>query len=58
MYGVTMNIILITLLCIGIPKTITEEGLEYSYATNYIGPFHLTNLLLGKTISVFSWINV
>ncbi|XP_048745375.2 retinol dehydrogenase 13-like isoform X3 [Ostrea edulis] len=30
----------------GIPKTITEEGLEYSYATNYIGPFHLTNLLL------------
>lgn len=28
------------------PKNITEEGLEFSYATNYVGPFLLTNLLL------------
>ncbi|VDI47071.1 Hypothetical predicted protein [Mytilus galloprovincialis] len=30
----------------GMKKTMTEEGLEYSYATNYLGPFLLTNLLL------------
>lgn len=30
------------------PKTITEEGLEFTYATNYVAPFLLTDLLLGK----------
>lgn len=28
------------------PKAITEEGLEFTYATNYVGPFLLTDLLL------------
>ena len=31
----------------GMTKTMTDEGLEYSHATNYFGPFLLTNLLLG-----------
>lgn len=30
------------------PKTITEEGLEFTYATNHVAPFLLTDLLLGK----------
>jgi len=28
----------------------TEEGLEYAFATNCVGPFLLTMLLLGKYI--------
>jgi hypothetical protein len=32
----------------GMTKTMTDEGLEYSHATNYFGPFLLTNLLLGR----------
>lgn len=28
------------------PKTITEEGLEFTYATNHVAPFLLTDLLL------------
>ncbi|NXX76237.1 DHR13 reductase, partial [Urocolius indicus] len=31
----------------GLPFTITPEGLEETFATNYLGPFLLTNLLLG-----------
>ncbi|XP_054449476.1 retinol dehydrogenase 11-like [Pteronotus mesoamericanus] len=31
----------------GLPKTLTPEGLELTFATNYIGPFLLTNLLQG-----------
>ncbi|XP_066123545.1 retinol dehydrogenase 11-like isoform X1 [Saccopteryx bilineata] len=31
----------------GIPKTLTPEGLELTFATNYVGPFLLTNLLQG-----------
>ncbi|XP_037244853.1 retinol dehydrogenase 12-like [Falco rusticolus] len=30
----------------GLPFTITPEGLEQTFATNYLGPFLLTNLLL------------
>nr|XP_047908012.1 retinol dehydrogenase 12 isoform X3 [Anser cygnoides] len=30
----------------GLPLTITPEGLEQTFATNYLGPFLLTNLLL------------
>ncbi|XP_067389658.1 retinol dehydrogenase 11-like [Emydura macquarii macquarii] len=31
----------------GLPFSITSEGLEQMFATNYLGPFLLTNLLLG-----------
>ncbi|NXT75410.1 RDH12 dehydrogenase, partial [Atlantisia rogersi] len=31
----------------GLPFSVTPEGLERTFATNYVGPFLLTNLLLG-----------
>ncbi|NXK74637.1 DHR13 reductase, partial [Amazona guildingii] len=31
----------------GLPFALTPEGLERTFATNYLGPFLLTNLLLG-----------
>ncbi|XP_045302535.1 retinol dehydrogenase 12-like isoform X1 [Leopardus geoffroyi] len=31
----------------GFPKTLTQEGLDLTFATNYVGPFLLTNLLRG-----------
>ncbi|KAB1267327.1 hypothetical protein Cadr_000018396 [Camelus dromedarius] len=35
-------------LLLGLPTTRTPEGLDVTFATNYIGPFLLTNLLQGK----------
>ncbi|KAM9584937.1 retinol dehydrogenase 11-like isoform 2-T2 [Trichechus inunguis] len=36
----------------GIPqKTLTPEGLDVTFATNYVGPFLLTNLLRGVTVN-------
>lgn len=32
----------------GLPLSITAEGLEQTFTTNYLGPFLLTNLLLGE----------
>ena len=32
----------------GFPTTLTPEGLDLTFATNYTGPFLLTNLLQGK----------
>ncbi|XP_002921525.4 retinol dehydrogenase 11-like isoform X2 [Ailuropoda melanoleuca] len=31
----------------GFPRTLTPEGLDLTFATNYVGPFLLTNLLQG-----------
>ncbi|XP_036986824.1 retinol dehydrogenase 11-like [Artibeus jamaicensis] len=31
----------------GLPKKLTPEGLDLTFATNYVGPFLLTNLLQG-----------
>ncbi|KAM9330233.1 retinol dehydrogenase 11-like [Gastrophryne carolinensis] len=31
----------------GMPRSITSEGLENTFATNHLGPFLLTNLLVG-----------
>ncbi|NWJ07935.1 RDH12 dehydrogenase, partial [Crypturellus undulatus] len=31
----------------GLPFAVTPEGLEQTFATNHLGPFLLTNLLLG-----------
>ncbi|NXP76825.1 RDH11 dehydrogenase, partial [Ramphastos sulfuratus] len=31
----------------GLPFAVTPEGLEMTFTTNYLGPFLLTNLLLG-----------
>ncbi|XP_063472644.1 retinol dehydrogenase 13-like [Symphalangus syndactylus] len=31
----------------GFPKTLTPEGLDLTFVTNYVGPFLLTNLLQG-----------
>ncbi|XP_069488529.1 retinol dehydrogenase 14-like [Ambystoma mexicanum] len=31
----------------GLPVSVTSEGLELTHATNFLGPFLLTNLLLG-----------
>lgn len=33
----------------GLPSKITPDGLEITFATNHIGPFLLTSLLLGQT---------
>ncbi|XP_045024832.1 retinol dehydrogenase 14 isoform X3 [Daphnia magna] len=38
--------------CATIEKTLTEDGLEYQMQSNHFGHFLLTNLLLGKNITV------
>ncbi|XP_035884062.1 retinol dehydrogenase 11-like isoform X3 [Phyllostomus discolor] len=35
----------------GLPKKLTPEGLDLTFATNYVGPFLLTNLLQGVTVN-------
>lgn len=44
----------------GLPKEITADGLEITFATNHIGPFLLTDLLLGQKTcrslkSIWKW---
>ena len=39
---------------LGLPYRKTEDGLESMYATNYFGPFLLSNLLLGNETSFFN----
>lgn len=39
----------------GLPFAITSEGLEQTFATNYLGPFLLTNLLLGERRGWGTW---
>nr|XP_053781816.1 retinol dehydrogenase 13 isoform X3 [Desmodus rotundus] len=34
----------------GLPKKLTPEGLDLTFATNYVGPFLLTNLLQGPRV--------
>ncbi|KAL7629705.1 hypothetical protein AAE478_001228 [Parahypoxylon ruwenzoriense] len=36
---------------IGAPRTITAEGYELHFATNYLGPWLLTNLLMPKIVA-------
>lgn len=39
----------------GLPFAITSEGLEQTFAINYLGPFLLTNLLLGECRGWGNW---
>ncbi|XP_076461504.1 retinol dehydrogenase 12-like [Babylonia areolata] len=44
----SVNILVNNAGVVGLPFSMTEDGLEVNFATNYFGPFLLTNLLLEK----------
>ncbi|MFS7923866.1 putative very-long-chain 3-oxoacyl-CoA reductase [Helianthus anomalus] len=44
--GLPLNILVCNAGVMALPFTLTKDGIESQFATNYLGHFHLTNLLL------------
>uniref|UniRef100_A0A251VAH6 Putative glucose/ribitol dehydrogenase n=1 Tax=Helianthus annuus TaxID=4232 RepID=A0A251VAH6_HELAN len=44
--GLPLNILICNAGVMALPFTLTKDGIESQFATNYLGHFHLTNLLL------------